>query len=147
MVFRNCLWMIGLFYSYWSHWIWQSQSDRTVFALRPSPHDSSCGPGHTYRHCHLLSSPCHLVIHGFQVFHRAMPPSKFIYLSAAFFRMGIPIRLLPQLPILSRRFWDTFCFWLLQSIVVNGSYLLFCSDRVRSFVNEDITRGLFIDYR
>ena len=29
--------MIGLFYSYWSYWIRQSQSDKTVFALGRSP--------------------------------------------------------------------------------------------------------------
>ena len=34
MVFWDCLWLIGLFYSQWSYWIRQSQSDKTVFALR-----------------------------------------------------------------------------------------------------------------
>ena len=33
--------MMGLFHSYRSYWIRQSQSDKTVFALRRSPLDSS----------------------------------------------------------------------------------------------------------
>ena len=37
MFFWDCLWMIGLLYSYWSYWMRQSQSDKTVFALRRSP--------------------------------------------------------------------------------------------------------------
>ena len=37
MVFLDCLWMIGLFYAQWSYWIRQSQSDKTVFALRRFP--------------------------------------------------------------------------------------------------------------
>ena len=32
-VLWDCHWMIGLFYSSWSYWIRQSQSDKTVFAL------------------------------------------------------------------------------------------------------------------
>ena len=37
MVFEDCLCMIGLLYSKWSYWIRQSQSVKTVFALRRSP--------------------------------------------------------------------------------------------------------------
>ena len=40
MVFEDCLWMIGLFYFYWSFWIRQSQWDKTVFALGRSPSHS-----------------------------------------------------------------------------------------------------------
>ena len=39
MVFWDCLWMMGLFYSYWSCWIGQSQSDKTVSALRRLPRE------------------------------------------------------------------------------------------------------------
>ena len=37
MVFLDCLWIIGLFHSWWSYWIRQSPSDKTVFALGRSP--------------------------------------------------------------------------------------------------------------
>ena len=37
MVFWDCLWMIAPLSSLWSYWIRQSQSDKTVFALRRSP--------------------------------------------------------------------------------------------------------------
>ena len=37
MVFWDCLRVIGLFYFWWSYWISQSQSDKTVFALGRSP--------------------------------------------------------------------------------------------------------------
>ena len=37
MVFWDYLRVIGVFYFWWSHWIRQSQSDKTVFALQLSP--------------------------------------------------------------------------------------------------------------
>ena len=37
MVFCECLWMIGLFYSLWAYCIRQSQLDKTVVALGRSP--------------------------------------------------------------------------------------------------------------
>ena len=43
MVFWDCLWMIGLFYSKWSHWIRRSQLDKTVFALGRSPRELALG--------------------------------------------------------------------------------------------------------
>ena len=49
MVFWACLWRIGLFYSYWSFWIRQSQSDKTVSALRRSPTDSKDSLGRKWQ--------------------------------------------------------------------------------------------------
>ena len=33
-VFWECLWMKGLLYFYWSHWIRHCQSNKTIFALK-----------------------------------------------------------------------------------------------------------------
>ena len=37
IIFQDCLRMIGLFYSWWSYWRRQSQSDKTVYGLQRSP--------------------------------------------------------------------------------------------------------------
>ena len=34
MVFQDCLWMIGLFYSKWSFWMRQSQSDKISLCIK-----------------------------------------------------------------------------------------------------------------
>ena len=68
--------MIGLFYSLWSYWIKQSQSDKTVFALGRSPPIRHVLQGEEIISSLTLLDPMHYILHIHPVVPTELIPSQ-----------------------------------------------------------------------